>query len=113
MKGTTKKLISMLLVFALALTAMSAVGFTAAEAQDTQPEETVVTEKEDLAPVAVEPTEAPTEAPTEKPEKKEEAKEAVSGEVLDTAWAKNPVVWILAAAVRVAGCVAAWLLKKK
>lgn len=67
MKGTTKKLISMLLVFALALTALSAVGFTAAEAQDTQPEETVITEKEDLAPVAVEPTEAPTEAPTETP----------------------------------------------
>lgn len=84
MKGTTKKLLSLLLAFMIAFGALTAVGFTAAEtdAADPSPEPAAVEEaaeevqadgEADLAPVAFEPsteapTDAPTEAPTEEPE---------------------------------------------
>lgn len=83
MKGTTKKLLCVLMAIVMTFGAMSAVGFSAAEADDAA--ETAVTEEVaaetaapgdvDLAPVAAEPTvapeatePAPVEEPTEEPE---------------------------------------------
>lgn len=80
MKGNTKKLLSLLLAFILAFSALTAVGFSAAETDDAETaepiaEQEIVEEPEeaDLAPVGYEPsteapTDAPTEAPTEEPE---------------------------------------------
>ena len=63
MKGTTKKLLCVLMAIFITVGAMTAVGFTAADAEDTaEPtvaeeivEETVPADNADLAPVAVEP----------------------------------------------------------
>lgn len=82
MKGTSKKLLCVLLAFVLMSFAVSSVGFSAAEIGETEPapEDTVVAEnvhEEELAEVALQPeteppteapTNAPTEAPTEEPE---------------------------------------------
>ncbi|MBQ3265421.1 MAG: L,D-transpeptidase family protein [Ruminococcus sp.] len=75
MKGTTKNLLCVLLALVIALSALSAVGFSAAQTDEAQTAENVTVEETapadaDLAQTAVEPepaTEAPAQEPTEAP----------------------------------------------